>query len=83
MHPAIVQGEIPRGEDVIDPQIAGARIGPIHCIELRLTAMLRVGRCAPARAGRLWILQLGMGQKPPHHLMVPLAIKGIKVGIGQ
>ena len=45
--------------------------------------MPRVGRCLPAWAGRRRVLQLGMGQKLPHHLIVPLAIKRIKIGIGQ
>ena len=45
--------------------------------------MPRIGSRPPAWAGRLRVLQLGMGQKLAHNLIVPLAIKGINVGIGQ
>ena len=83
MHPAILHGKIPRRKDIIDPQIAGARIGPIYGIQPRWAAMLQIGRGLPTHAGRLWVLQLGMGQKLAHHRIVPLTIKGIEIGIGQ
>ena len=42
-----------------------------------------IGSRLPAQAGRLRILQLRMGQKLAHNLIVPLAINRIKVGVGQ
>ena len=42
-----------------------------------------IGSRLPTQAGRLRILQLGMGQKLAHNLMMPLAINRIKVGVGQ
>ncbi len=42
-----------------------------------------IGSRLPAQAGRLRILQLRMGQELAHNLIVPLAIKWIKVGVGQ